>query len=504
MRVDRIRAAGRVSHDSAARSTRTPTVLGDVVGILGMSVVVRLVYGAGNLGSDAAHGLTRGALLFRGEHPEYAPAMAGLPQQIAGTAPTPHPLSYVASGAASVLGKDAGYTVVVGLSFLAFGALLWGLFRLGAEVFSWPAGALAAVVVGSSYLVADRGAGGGVDVWFAAAVVWALVAAARKPLRGRAVLVLLGLAGLLRPDAWLFAGAYGLYLLASSSDGRRVETIALVVAPPLLWLGFDAAITGDPFYSLTHTQSAAEVLDRPTGLGRVPHAVADSVREMLRLPVAVAAALGAAIAIWSRRPRVHPLLAVIVIGTGAFAALGVVGLPLNERYLFDVTALAAILAGYFAFGWVDGAHGRVRVAWAAAAALLLVAVAVRAPTRIDEIRNERADLGARARVANDLRAAVREPAAAAALRACSAVEVFDVRPVPYLAYLLGRPVRDLSFFRRSKPSPRAVLLVPERFVTETFPKDPAVVADGGYTAPQQYRKVSGNRTWSFYAPSACT
>jgi hypothetical protein len=35
-------------------------------------------------------------------------------------------------------------------------------------------------------------------------VVWAAVLEARRPRRGTAVLVLLGLAGLLRPEAWLF------------------------------------------------------------------------------------------------------------------------------------------------------------------------------------------------------------------------------------------------------------------------------------------------------------
>jgi hypothetical protein len=119
------------------------------------------------------------------------------------------------------------------------------------------------------------------------------------------------------------------------------------------------------------------------------------------------------------------------------------------------------------------------------------------------MRTQRADLAARARVANDLRSVVRSRAAVEAVRRCSAVQVFDVRAVAYLAYLLDRPVHGLSFFRRSAPPPRALLLAPERFVTETFPKDPAVLREGGYAPPGTYRKVAGNRTWSLYEPPAC-
>ena len=40
-------------------------------------------------------------------------------------------------------------------------------------------------------------------------------------------------------------------------------------------------------------------------------------------------------------------------------------------------------------------------------------------------------------------------------------------------------------------------------MTETFPKDPAVLSDGGYVVPASYRRVSGNRTWSLYESPAC-
>ena len=236
----------------------------------------------------------------------------------------------------------------------------------------------------------------------------------------------------------------------------------------------------------------------------MPQAFVDSIREMLRLPIAAGGLLGVGLALATRRPAIEPMLAVMVLGSAVFAALGAVGLPLNERYLFAVAALLAVFAGHLAFGWVSAVPGALRLAWAAAGVLMLLAVAVRAPARLEEIRVQRADLAARARVANDLRAAVREQKASAALRRCQRVLVFDVRVVPYLAYLLDRPVGELSFFDRSAPAPRSLLLVPQPFVTETFPRDPAVLARGGYAPPQGYQRIAGNRTWSLHRSPACS
>ena len=80
------------------------------------------------------------------------------------------------------------------------------------------------------------------------------------------VLVLLGLAGLLRPEAWLLAGAYWLYLLPALDrrrDGSR--SAALVAAAPVLWALSDLVVTGEPLHSLTSTRDTAETLGRPHG-----------------------------------------------------------------------------------------------------------------------------------------------------------------------------------------------------------------------------------------------
>ena len=104
---------------------------------------------------------------------------------------------------------------MLAIVILGIGALVLGIFRLGQQLFSWQVGLLAALIVATRQPFLNYGIRGYVDLVAIALVVWAGVLEARRPRRGWPVLVLLGLAGLLRPEAWLYAGAYWLWLLPS-------------------------------------------------------------------------------------------------------------------------------------------------------------------------------------------------------------------------------------------------------------------------------------------------
>ena len=60
-----------------------------------------------------------------------------------------------------------------------------------------------------------------------ALVVWAAVLEAERPRRGVPVLVTLALAGLLRPEAWVLAGMYWLWVAWKASWRQRVGYAAL-------------------------------------------------------------------------------------------------------------------------------------------------------------------------------------------------------------------------------------------------------------------------------------
>ena len=88
-------------------------------------------------------------------------------------------------------------------------------------------------------------------------VVWAAVLEARRPRRGWPVLVLLGLAGLLRPEAWLYAGAYWLWLFPARDWPDRLKLLALAAAAPVIWALSDLVITGDLLWSFHGTHDLA-------------------------------------------------------------------------------------------------------------------------------------------------------------------------------------------------------------------------------------------------------
>src|ERR671923_234577 len=75
------------------------------------------------------------------------------------------------------------------------------------------AGALAAAIILPRRPVLDFGARAYVDIPYLVLVLAALLVETRRPRAGGPVLALLALAGLLRPEAWLFSAAYLGYLL---------------------------------------------------------------------------------------------------------------------------------------------------------------------------------------------------------------------------------------------------------------------------------------------------
>src|SRR5436189_1191412 len=161
-------------------------------GVIGAAIFAW--FGHAFLNYDTFYALVWGSDLAHGRTPQY-----GVP-----VAPTPHPLAEVVGIVLSPFGSSEDLMLAIGL--LALGMLIVGLFRLGQELFGVWAGVLAAAIIATRVPILNFGIRGYVDLPTAAFVVWAVVLEARKPFRGAPVLILLGLAGLLRPEAWLYAG----------------------------------------------------------------------------------------------------------------------------------------------------------------------------------------------------------------------------------------------------------------------------------------------------------
>jgi hypothetical protein len=423
------------------------------------AVVLRVIAGVGFANYDTLYALAWGGQLSRGSTPAYDVPIA----------PTPHPLVELLGVVLAPLGPHAVEQVTVALAFLALSACGWVIYRLGAEWFGWAAGALAALIFLTRAEVLSYGVRAYVDLPYLLLVLSALLVESRRRRAGAPVLVLLALAGLLRPEAWAFSGLYWLYLLdllpgflrtrlragADSADGASRGGIAwqprargevvrltlLAAAAPIVWVLSDLAITGDPLWSLTHTQHTASLFDRETGIANVPEYIPRRIGEILRPAVLLAAALGGVLSLlWLRR---RALLGAIagVVAVVVFAAFASVGLPINTRYAFLAASILCIFAGAGAFGWMRLPRGdRRRRWWMAGGAVVIVALIAYAPSDYHSDHRELGKLAGTHAIEDELVALVDDHAIN--LR-CGPVGVPNHAPVPLLSLYLKTSPRNI-------------------------------------------------------------
>jgi len=146
---------------------------------------------------------TWGGQLARGETPAY-----GVP-----SASTPHPLVELLGVVLAVLGPHAVAEITLALGFLALSACGWVIYRLGAQWFGRGAGLLAGLIFLTRLPVLSYGVRAYLDLPYLLLVLAAVLVESRRRHAGAPVLVLLALAGLLRPEAWVFSSLYWLYMI---------------------------------------------------------------------------------------------------------------------------------------------------------------------------------------------------------------------------------------------------------------------------------------------------
>jgi hypothetical protein len=385
-----------------------------------LAVATRLVYGRGTLGYDAAWAVLWGEQLAGGRLPEL---------DVAG-APTPHPLAIVVGALIAPVGSA---NVAIALSWLAFGALGVAGFALGSALYSrWVGALFAALLLTRPLLVLEAGQAV-IDVPFLALVLAAMAVEARRPRAGWTVPVLLGLAGLLRPEAWLLAIVWALWAGRVRRD--RPALAAAALAAPALWAAFDLAATGNPLHSLHSTQALAVQLGRPREVETALRSTPGYLRYALTSPVIWLGLAGCAAAVAGLYTRTLLPLAVAGLGLLAFLGLGVSGLPLLSRYLLLPAALLALWCAVLAFGFTVVPSRP----WQAAGAAALIVLAISAPALVDRLRGMVTFVGARAAVEQDLASIVSAPDVRAAIARCGGVmSVPDDAPAPHARRLVVR------------------------------------------------------------------
>lgn len=490
------------------------------------ALALRLIAGVGFVNYDTLYALAWGGQLSRGSTPAY-----WIP-----VAPTPHPLVEIAGVLLAPLGPHGVLDVTVALAFLALAACAWVVYALGAHWFGRAAGALAALLLITRVPVVSYGVRAYIDVPYLLLVLSALLVESRRPRAGWPVLGLLALAGLLRPEAWAFAGLYWAYLIAwpwwrvrgrhgvaqnaeavgaslartagagasenaaerrsEAPSGKEVAGLTLLaVSAPLVWMLSDLAITGNALWSLTNTQHTAQVLDRVTGIANVPEYIPRRIGEILRPPVLAGAALGGVLSLLWLRARARLCAIVGVAAVAVYAVLASFGLPIDTRYAFLAAAILCVFCGVGVFGWMllERADPR-RGWWLAGGVAVLIALVAYTPTQYRTMHTELNELAAQQRIEGDLVALVRNRAIG--LR-CGPVEVPNHAPIPLLSlYLKTSPanvisaqVKGIEYGTYVDPASKAV---EEKYVLD--PHDPHVPV----SIPPGFGESTTNRSWLIF------
>jgi hypothetical protein len=465
---------------SALRAAAAPAAWTAAIGL-----AIRLTFPHGFANYDALYTLVWGQQLGRGETPQY-----DLP-----VAPTPHPLAEVVGLVLSPLSGAHAEDVLVVVAYLTLGALGYLLFRLGSLWFAWPVGVLAAAIFLTREPVLSYGVRAYVDLPYLALILAALVVETRRPRAGMPVLVLLGLAGLLRPEAWLFSFVYLAWLARERERRELVGLAALAAAAPVLWALSDLLVTGNPLWSLTQTRDTAETLRRATGLDDVPTVMPRRLGEILREPVLVAAAGGGLLALAWMRDRARLGAAVGVAAVVAFCVLAAAGLPIVTRYVLLPAAILSVFAGAGVLGWllVAGARRRGWLAFGALCAVLLVAFAPSQVRRLDRTSDA---LALQQRIRDDLG----ELAAAGRLSTtCGPISVPNHRAVPLLAARLELPPGRIVSAQVRRPATGVYVAPATRQVERNFILDKRDPQRLTARVPPDFELVAANRSWRVFA-----
>jgi len=510
--------------------------------IAAVSAVLLAIFPRGFPNYDTIYYLLWGRELAEGMSPDYGAPLA----------PTPHPLYHLFGAVLSPLG-DGAITVAIVFAYISLGLLAWLIYRLGAAWLDRPIGLLAAFLVMTSAPVLSNGLRAYIDIPYMVFVLAALLIETRRPRAGWPVLVLLTLAGLLRPEAWLFAGFYFLYLALdfhlgpkdgvdetaperrpgislgrlriqlrqSGIDRNLILMACLAAAGPVIWVLFDLLTTGNAFYSFTGTRETVETLERDTGPVDVILYGPRRLGEVMQWPAMVGALLGILLCLKTMPRRVMLGLVAAIAALIAFAMMGAAGLAIIPRYTMLAASILFIFAAASVLGWrLLGPGHKWQKPWQVAAVLVVLLYLIWLPNQYDLLSKVDRDLSNQSLVERDLEALVDEgsfdpPDGSGGTGAngsggdigaeqCLPISVPNHRAVPRLAFWLEiRPSDVVSVAAATEQPATGFFLAPARdFTVENFILDPGEPGRAVTKPPPGFELIAENRSWKLYGNCA--
>jgi len=487
--------------------------------VAAVTAALLLVFPVGFPNYDTIYALVWGRELAHGVSPDYGSALP----------PTPHPLTDLIGLVATPLG-DGAITVTMIVAYASLGLIGYFVYRLGSIWFDRWIGAVAAAIVLTRAPYLSNGLRAYIDLPYIAFCLGALLVEAKRPRAGWPVLALLVPAGLLRPEAWLFAGVYWLYLVlelrpqeltgrkyAHMEGNRPIVALfswelrwrgerstvalawlaALALAGPVLWVLFDAITAGNALYSLTGTQETVETLKRHTGPVDLVLYGPRALGEVLQWPGMVGALGGVVLGFAFLRRRSVLGIAAAVLALAAFALLAGAGLAILARYTMLAAALLAIFVAVGLLGWrlLEPGH-RWRRRWQLFAGLVALMFVAWLPNQWDLDSQVDTDLTNQARIEVDLTDLVD---AGAFEPLCGPIAVPNHRAVPRLAFGLDvKPTRIVSASEEGIPSHGYFVAPASPFVIHNFILDPRDPTRFTPKVPPGFHEVASNDSWRVY------
>jgi hypothetical protein len=419
-------------------------------------------------------------------------------------APTEHPLALLFGAALALLGRN-GDRVMVLLTMASLVVLAVGMYRLGKAAFTPLIGLIAAALLITRFDFPFLAARAYIDIPYLAIVIWAAALELERPRRGMPVLILLFLASLMRPEAWLLAGLYVIWIGWHASWRDRFKYAAIAAAGPLIWVAIDTIVTGHPLFSLTHTSGLAEELGRNKGLSQVPGATRDFLKSLDKVPVLLAAGVGLLLSIWLTPRRTLMPLLLLVLGLVTFFMVGVAGLSIINRYLLVPSLMIMIFAAVAVGGWSMLRSGAVQWIWAAAAILGVVGGALYTTSHLkSNVFSE--NLKFRGDVHRALVHVLDEPKVKAALK-CGPLSVPNHKLIPEARWILRRGKRgviarsDPENFSHTHSGVALYTINRTAFVIQQLadPTVPQKIVERELIPPAGFTRIATNGYYSAYA-----
>ncbi len=479
------------SRSLASRAGSLPwplILLGVLILIVAAGTIVFPTYTA----YDATYSLLWGREILDGQLPVFDTYRA----------PTEHPLGLVFGVFFAAFGR-AGDRLMLLATMGSFVLVVVALYQLARNSFTVLVGLAAAAILCTRFDFPFLAARAFIDIPYLALLLWAAALEVAKPRRGAIVFWLLALAGLLRPEAWIIAGIYWLWLFPGLSWRRRVEFAMLVGAAPLIWSGVDYIVTGDPLFSQTNTTDWTAANKRNKPAGAVPGETVLFLSQLLKAPVMIAGLIGIGLAAWLVPQRVRVPLSLFLIGLFTFVLLALGQFSVISRYLLLPAIMLMIFAAFLVAGFTVIETGNVRKYWSIAAAVAVAALVVWTVARVN-VGVLVAELKFRGDSMRALTSLLDQPDVRAAAK-CGPVLTSNHRLMPGVRWIMDLPADQVvarsDVQESSKVKSGIVVLAAGRavFLRGGLDLENPVAADTLRNLPPAgYRPIAANELYSVY------